>query len=87
VSLDFKVTQGDQTVTHDVKTGDELKQTGEQVTVEQVIQPKTLPPGKYKLEVQATDLVANQTVSRTADFTVTPPAVMQKVAANGATGR
>jgi GWxTD domain-containing protein len=87
VSLDFKVMQGDQTVSHEVKTGDELKQNGEQITVQQVIQPKTLSPGKYKLEIQATDLVANQTVSRTADFTVTPPAVNQKVALNGATGR
>jgi len=87
VSLDFKVTQGDKTVSDEVKTGEELKQSGEQITVEQVIQPKTLAPGKYKLEIQATDLVANQTVSRTADFTVTPPAVTQKVALNGATGR
>jgi GWxTD domain-containing protein len=87
VSLDFKVTQGDQTVSHDVKTGDDLKQNGEQITVQQVIAPKTLPPGKYKVEIQATDLVANQTVSRTADFTVTPPAVIQKVAVNGTAGR
>ena len=87
ISLDFKVTQGDQTVAHEVKTGDQIQQNGEQVTFEQVIQPKTLPPGKYKLEVQATDLVTNQTVSRMADFTVTPPAVIQKVALNGATGR
>ena len=87
VSLDFKVTQGDKTVSDEVKTGEELKQSGEQITVEQVIQPKTLAPGKYKLEIQATDMVANQTVSRTADFTVTPPAVTQKVAINGATGR
>ena len=87
VSLDFKVTQGDQTVAHEVKTGDQLQQNGEQVTFEQVIAPKTLPPGKYKLAIQATDLVSNQTVSRTADFTVTPPAVIQKVAVNGATGR
>jgi hypothetical protein len=87
VSLDFKVMQGAQTVSHEVKTGDDLKQNGEQITIQQVIQPKTLPPGKYKLEIQATDLVANQTVSRTADFTVTPPAVNQKVALNGATGR
>jgi GWxTD domain-containing protein len=87
ISLDFKVTQGDQTVTHEVKTGDQIQQNGEQVTFQQVIAAKTLPPGKYKLEVQATDLVANQTVSRTADFTVTPPAVIQKVALNGATGR
>jgi GWxTD domain-containing protein len=87
VTLDFKVTQGDQTVSHDVKTGEQIQQNGEQITVEQVIAPKTLPPGKYKLQVQATDLVANQTVSRTADFTVTPPAVVQKVAVNGGTGR
>ncbi len=81
VSLDMKVTQGDQTVAHEVKTGDQLQQNGEQVTFEQVIQPKTLSPGKYKMEIQATDLVNNQTVSRTVDFTVTPPAVIQKVAA------
>jgi GWxTD domain-containing protein len=87
VSVDFKVTQADQTVSHEVKTGDDIKQNGEQITIQQVIQPKTLPPGKYKLEIQATDLVANQTVTRTADFTVTPPAVTQKVALNGATGR
>jgi len=87
VSVDFKVTQGDQTVSHEVKTGDELKQNGEQITVQQVIAPKTLPPGKYKVAIQATDLVANQTVSRTADFTVTPPAVVKNVATNGATGR
>jgi len=87
VSLDFKITQGDQTVSHDVKTGDEMKQNGEQITVQQVFQPKTFAPGKYKLVVQATDLVSNSTVSRTADFTVTPPAVIQKVAASGAAGR
>jgi GWxTD domain-containing protein len=87
VSLDFKVTQGDQTVAHEVKTGDEMQQNGEQVTFQQVIAPKTLPPGKYKMQIQATDLVANQTVSRTADFTVTAPAVNPKVALNGATGR
>src|SRR5271169_1437884 len=87
VSLDFKVTQGSQLVSHEVKTGDQIQQNGEQITVEQVIPPKTLPPGKYKLEIQATDLVANQTVSRAADFTVTPPVVNQKVAVNGATGR
>lgn len=87
VSLDFKITQGSQTVSHDVKTGDQLQQNGEQITVQQVIAPKTLAPGKYKLEVQATDLVANQTVSRTADFSVTPPAASEKVSTSGATGR
>jgi GWxTD domain-containing protein len=82
VSLDFKITQGEQTVSHQVKSGADIGQFGEEITVEQMVAPKTLPPGKYKLEVQATDLVANQTVTRTAEFTVTPPAVMQKVATN-----
>jgi len=87
VSLDFKVTQGDQTVAHEVKTGDQIQQNGEQVTYQQIIAPRSLPPGKYKMEIQATDLVDNQTVTRMADFTVTPPAVTKNVALNGATGR
>ncbi|HWZ54945.1 MAG TPA: GWxTD domain-containing protein, partial [Verrucomicrobiae bacterium] len=82
VSVDFKITQGDRTVSDQVKTGDDIKQLGEEITIQQMVAPKTLPPGKYKLEIQATDKVANQTVSRTADFTVTPPAVTQKVASN-----
>jgi GWxTD domain-containing protein len=87
VSLDLKVSQGDQTIAHVVKTGDQIQQNGEQVTFEQLIAPKSLAPGKYKMEIQATDLLANQTVSRTADFTVTPPVVSKNVAQNGATGR
>ena len=85
LSLDVKVSQGQQTVSHDVKTGEQLKQNGEQVTYEHIIAPKALPPGKYKLEIQATDLLTNQTVSRNADFTVTPPPAGKAVAA--ATGR
>jgi GWxTD domain-containing protein len=87
VSLDFKITQGTQVVSHEVKTGEQLEQNGEQITVQQAIAPKTFAPGKYKLEIQATDQVANQTVTRTAEFTVTPPAMLAKVATNGATGR
>ena len=87
VSLDLKVSQGDQTVAHVVKTGDQIQQNGEQVTYEQLIAPKTLAPGKYKMEIQATDLLTNQTVSRTADFTVTPPAVTKNVTQSGTTGR
>jgi len=86
LSLDIKVSQGQQTVVHAVKTGEQLKQNGEQVTFEQLIAPKTLPPGKYKLEIQATDLLSKQTVSRSADFTVTPVAV-NSAEANRATGR
>jgi GWxTD domain-containing protein len=87
MSLDLKVMQGQQTISHEVKTGADLKQNGEQITFEQTFSPKTLPPGKYKLDIQATDLLSNQTVSRSADFTVTPPLVIPSVATSGATGR
>jgi GWxTD domain-containing protein len=88
VSLDFKITQNGTLVSHEVKTGEELQQNGEQITVQQTIQPKTLPPGKYKLDVQATDQVANTSVTRSAEFTITPPAIYAKVAtSDGATGR
>jgi hypothetical protein len=87
LSVDIKVTQGDQVIAHEVKTGADLQQNGEQVTFEKVLAPKLLPPGKYKLEIQATDLTDNQTVSRSADFTVTPAVTNTNVAANGATGR
>jgi GWxTD domain-containing protein len=82
VSMDFKITQGDKVVSDQVKTGDDIKQYGEQVTVEQMVAPKTLPPGKYKLDILATDMVSNQKVTLSTDFTVTPPLVTQKVAAN-----
>ncbi len=82
VSMDFKITQGDKVVSDQVKTGDDVKQYGEQITVEQMVAPKTLPPGKYKLDILATDLVSNQKVTLSANFTVSPPAATQKVATN-----
>jgi hypothetical protein len=87
VSLDVKVTQGDRIVIHEVRTGEQLHQYGEQVTLQQVIAPMTMAPGRYQLEIQATDLVAHQTVLHSAAFTVTPAAVNQNVATNRAMGR
>ena len=87
LSLDIRISQGETTVSHIVQTGEDLKQNGEQITLEKVVAPRTLAPGKYKLEIQANDLLANTTVSRSADFTVTPPSNNNKVAVNGAPGR
>jgi len=86
VSVYVKISQGDQTVNHQVVTSEQLKQNGEEITFQEVLAPKTLPPGKYKLDILATDLVNNETISRSADFTVTLP-VNNNVAANGTTGR
>jgi GWxTD domain-containing protein len=86
LSVDIKISTGQQTITHEVKTGEQLQQTGDQITFQRVIAPKTLTPGKYKLEIQATDQLTKQTVSRTADFTIMPQAANTAAAAN-ATGR
>ncbi|HUE54184.1 MAG TPA: GWxTD domain-containing protein [Candidatus Udaeobacter sp.] len=68
------------------ETSVEMKQTGDQVTIERLLPLATLAPGKYTLEVNATDTLANQSISRSADFSVkTPPEI--KTAAQVAPGR
>lgn len=69
-TLDMQVYQGDQSIAHIVQSSEDLKQTGEQLTVQQVVPINTLAPGKYRVEIKATDALANQTISRSADFTV-----------------
>jgi len=56
------------------------------VTIERLLPLATLAVGKYTLEVNATDMLANVTISRTAEFTVKNP-VDQKTAANVTPGR
>src|SRR5947208_4982335 len=87
-TFQYTVKKGDQQVMQFKETSGEMKQTGDQVTIERLLPLGTLTPGKYTLEVSATDSLANQTILRTADFTVKPPsAVPTKAAANTAPGR
>jgi len=87
-TFQYTVKKGDQQVMQFKETSGEMKQTGDQVTIERLLPLGTLTPGKYTLEVSATDSLANQTILRTADFTVkTPSAVPTKTAANTAPGR
>jgi len=67
-------------------TSADLKETGDQVTIERLLPLASLTPGKYTLEVNATDLLANATLSRTAEFSVRNP-TEQKTAANVTPGR
>jgi hypothetical protein len=64
------VKKGDERVMQFKETSEEMKQTGEQVTIERLLPLATLQPGKYSLEVVATDTLSNKTISKTADFTV-----------------
>jgi hypothetical protein len=68
------------------ETSEEMKQTGEQITIERLLPLATLTPGKYTLEINTTDTLSNQTISKSADFTIKLPAVT-KTAANIAPGR
>ena len=87
-TFQYTVKKGDQQVMQFKETNGEMKQTGDQVTIERLLPLGTLTPGKYTLEVSATDSLANQAILRTADFTVKPPsAVPTKTAANTAPGR
>jgi len=85
-SFVYTVKKGDQQVMQFKETSADMKQTGDQVTIERLLPLATLAVGKYTLEVNATDLLANVTISRTAEFTVKNP-VEQKTAANVTPGR
>ena len=85
-SFSYTVKKGDQQVMQFKETSADMKQTGDQVTIERLLPLATLAPGKYTLEVNATDMLSNATISRSAEFTVKNP-VDQKTAANVTPGR
>ena len=87
-NFEFTVKKGNEPVPgmHFKETSADMKQTGQQVTIERWMPLSTLPPGKYTLEVDAKDTNSNQTLSRTADFTVKAPAEL-KTTASAAPGR
>ena len=71
-TVDTQVFSGDRSIAHLVQTSEQLKQTGEQLTLQQTVPLSSLEPGKYRVEIKATDAIANQTITRSTEFTVTP---------------
>ena len=85
-TFEYVVKKGAQEVFKHTETSADMKQTGDQVTIERLLPLASFSPGKYTLEVSAKDALSNQTISRTAEFTVKePPAT--KTASNSAPGR
>ena len=81
-TFQYTVMRGKEKVMQFKETSEEMKQTGDQVTIERLLPLATLAPGKYSLEVNATDSLSNQTISKSADFTVkAPPETKTAVAA------
>ncbi len=85
-TFQYTVKKGKDQVMQFKETSEEMKQTGDQVTIERLLPLATLAPGKYSLEVNATDTLSKQNISRLAEFTVKAPAET-KTAANAAPGR
>jgi GWxTD domain-containing protein len=72
VSVAYRITQNLQEVWREVETPDGVHQGGEELTLQRFLPVSTLGPGHYTAEITAIDLVSNQTVVRTSDFTVVP---------------
>lgn len=72
VSVAYRITKDQQAVWRAIETADHLHQGGEQITIERLIPVSSLAPGHYTIEVSAIDLLTNETVIRTAEFTVKP---------------
>lgn len=72
VSVAYRITRDQQEVRREVETADHLHQGGEQLTIERLIPVSSLVPGHYTIEVTAIDLLTNETVIRSAEFTVKP---------------
>ncbi len=79
----YTVKKGDQQIMQFKETSEEMKQTGEQVTIERLLPLATLTAGKYSLEILATDSNSNKTVSKTAEFSIKAPADTKTAANSG----
>jgi GWxTD domain-containing protein len=70
VSVAYRILEDHQQVWKQDESSEQLQQAREQITIERNLPLASLTPGRYSLEVCVIDLLTNQTVTRTADFTV-----------------
>lgn len=80
VSVSYRVTKDGQQIWKQDESSEQLNQAREQITIERNLPLSSLAPGRYNLEVYVLDLLTNQTISRTADFTVKPPSTSKPIA-------
>jgi len=80
------VKRGEEQVFTQTESSAELQQTGEQLTIEKLLNLSSFPPGKYKIELVVTDRLSGQTLNPAAEFTV-KAAAEGKTAAQLAPGR
>lgn len=81
VSVAYRISKDQQEVWRAVETADHLHQGGEQLTIERFIPVSSLAPGGYTIEITSIDLLTNETVIRSSDFTVKPAPVKPSASA------
>jgi len=72
VSVAYRILKDHKEVWQAVEAPDHFHQGGEQLTIQRYLPVASFSPGRYTIEVIAIDLVTNQTITRTADFTLKP---------------
>ena len=73
VSLANRILKDHQQVWQQDESSEQLQQAREQITLERNLPLSSLGPGHYTLEIFALDQLTNQTITRTAAFTVVSP--------------
>jgi GWxTD domain-containing protein len=70
VSVVYRISKDHQEIWRAVEAPDQLRQGGEQLTIQRYLPVASLTPGRYTIEVTAIDLLTSETVLRTAEFNV-----------------
>jgi GWxTD domain-containing protein len=79
VSVAYRLLKDHQQVWKQDESSEQLQQAREQITIERNLPLAALTPGRYSLEVYVIDLLTNQTITRTADFTVKPLSIPKPI--------
>jgi hypothetical protein len=80
VSVAYRILKDHQQVWKHDESSEQLNQAREQITLERNLPLPSLEPGHYTLEIYVLDLLTNQTVTRTADFTIKPSPTPKPIA-------
>jgi GWxTD domain-containing protein len=72
ISVAYRILKDHQQVWQQDESAAQLQQSREQITLERNLPLSSLTAGHYTLEIYVLDLLTNQTITRTADFTVKP---------------
>jgi GWxTD domain-containing protein len=80
VSVAYRMLKDHQQVWKQDESSEQLKPSREQITLKRNLPLSSLVPGNYTLEIYVIDLLTNQTVTRSADFTVKLPSTSKPIA-------